>query len=336
MKNLKTVHLLLLTSIIFLIAGCRSNGDTAVQPTTAAPASVETNNGGAAAETAVVSTPAPPPTVTPIPPTPTPTEPLAAIVNGEQILLADYEKQLARFQQSDPESSIDYQPIALNSMIDNVLITQTAVSAGHTVSEEQINQELNTLIESIQGRENFDAWLAANFYTEEELRQEIAFGYLSAPLLSEVAASVPTTGEQVRARYIKVADQALANTLLTQAQAGEDFAALANQNSLPEQNSPSPTGGDMGFFQPDWPLEGIPQTVKDAAFALQPGQTSQVISNAEPDGTTAYYLVQVVERELERPLPQQLLDQQRQEAILQWTQMLRENATIEIIVELGS
>lgn len=333
--NLNKFYLTCLLLFVALLAlGCRTEGETAVSPPVATGANVE--SAPADPNTSAADTAGPPPTLTPVPPTPTPTEPLAAVVNGEPVYLSTYEKQLARFQQSDPNSGVDYQPIALNSIIDNTLIAQAALAAGHSVTEAQIDQELAALIESVNGRENFEAWLNANFYTEEELREEIAFGFLSAPLLSEVAASVPTTSEQVRARYIKMGDEATANTVLSQLQGGGDFAALANQVSIPEQNRTTPTGGDMGFFEPDWPLEGIPQSVKDAAFALQPGQTSQVIANAEPDGTTAYYLVQTVERDPQRPLPQQLLDQRRQNAILEWTQSLRENATIDVLVEIGS
>lgn len=340
LMNLNKPYLIVVMLLVLLLAAsCRTQGETVGSPTVATGANLDSAT--AADDTATEpdsssESAALPPTITPIPPTPTPTEPLAAVVNGEPIFLSTYEKQLARFQQSDPESGIDYQPIALNSIIDNTLITQAALAAGHTVSEAQIDQELAALIASVNGRENFEAWLDANFYTEVELRDEIAFGFLSAPLLSEVVASVPTTSDQVRARYIKVSDEAAAVSILTQLDGGADFAALANQFSLPEQGNPNPTGGDMGFFEADWPLEGIPQAVKDAAFALQPGQTSQVIASAEPDGTTAYYLVQTVERDPQRPLPQSLLDQMRQNAILEWTQSLRQNATIEVVVDIGS
>ena len=273
---------------------------------------------------------------TPIPPTPTPSEPLAATVNGEEILLSTYEKQLARFQQSDPNSGIDYKPVALNSIIDNTLIIQAALEAGQSVDQDRIDQEILALIEAAEGRENFDAWLERNFYTEEELRQEIAFGILYGPLVSEVAASVPTTSDQVRASYIKVSDEALANTLLSQIQNGESFADLANQNSIPEQGNQIQTGGDVGFFGIDWPLQNVPATFQEVAFNLEPGQSSLLPPNLESDGLTYYYIIQTTERDSQHPIPQPRLDQLRQEAIVTWTEMLRQNADIVIFVELGS
>ncbi|MEM7335870.1 MAG: peptidylprolyl isomerase, partial [Chloroflexota bacterium] len=213
---------------------------------------------------------------------------------------------------------------------------QAALEAGLTVEEARIDQEILSLIEAAEGRENFEAWLERNFYTEEELRQEIAFGILYGPLVSEVAASVPTTSDQVRASYIKVADEALANTLLTQIQSGESFANLANQHSIPELTNEVPTGGDVGFFGIDWPLQNVPPTFQEVAFSLDAGQSSLLPPNQEADGLTYYYIIQTTERDPQHPIPQPRLDQLRQESILAWTEMLRQNADIVILVELGS
>ena len=326
MKQIRKI-ILLSFSLLFLW-GCQ-NGDDELPPTLAPTVSITE---GVIEPTAVLATAVP----TPIPPTPTPSEPLAAIVNGEEILLATYEKQLARFQQSDPDSSIDYKPVALNSIIDNVLITQAAIAAGFTVDEARIDQEIVSLIEAAEGRENFEAWLSRNFYTEEELRQEVAFGILYGPLVADVAASVSTNSEQVRASYIKVDDEALANTILTQLQNGEPFSTLANQYSIPEQNKQTQTGGDIGFFGLDWPLQNVPPELQQVAFNLDIGQTSQLPPQVESDGVTYYYLVQTSQRDPQHPIPQPKLDQLRQDAILSWTESLRQNADIVILVDLGS
>lgn len=326
MNQLK--KLLILCIPIIVLFGCRNN-DVA-QPTTVPLITAEEEN------TAVTATAVETAVPTPIPPTPTPSDPLAAIVNGEEILLSTYEKQLARFQQSDPNGTIDYQPVALNSIIDTTLITQAALSAGYTVDETRIDQEILALIEAAEGRENFEAWLNRNFYTEEELRQEIAFGILYSPLVADVAAAVPTTSEQVRASYIKVSDETLANTLFSQIQNGEDFATLANQNSLPEINSQTPNGGDIGFFGRDWTLLGVPDALQETAFSLEPGQSAQLSPQIESDGITYFYIVQTTEKDAQHPIPQSRLDQLRQDAIVSWTESLRQNADIVILIDVGS
>lgn len=324
---IKNLHLIALCFAVLLFIGCRQDDlpATAVSPESAAqpPSTLQSTQ----VPTAVVPTS--------IPPTPTPTEPLAAVVNGQQIFLSSYERLVTRFEASNPDSSIDYGALSLDALIDNMLITQAAERSGVAVSEAQIDEEMRLLIDAAGGQENFEAWLNSNFYTVEEMRQEVRFGLLSAPVLADVTAAVPATSEQVHGRYIKVADETLANSLYSQLQNGADFITLANQNSIPELTSANPNGGDIGFFGVDWPLEGVPPTFAETAFTLAPGQVSQPFSAVESDGITYFYIVQAVAKEI-RPLPQQLLDQRRQEAIVAWIQSLRQNADITIMVETGS
>ncbi len=104
-------------------------------------------------------------------------------------------------------------------------------------------------------------------FTDEELRAEFEQN---------------TPGVQIRARHILLrmpADatpaqrdsvQTLAGQLRDQARGGGDFAALAQQHS---QDGSASQGGDLGFF-------GRGQMVgpfEQAAFALQPGQVSDVV-----------------------------------------------------------
>ena len=80
------------------------------------------------AETSALSPPTAEPTAlppTPIPPTPTPQ--LAALVNGQPIFLADFEKELARFELAQAELGIeiggeeDYRHLVLDALIEREL-----------------------------------------------------------------------------------------------------------------------------------------------------------------------------------------------------------------------
>ncbi|HQF70596.1 MAG TPA: hypothetical protein PLH39_04880, partial [Promineifilum sp.] len=82
----------LLALLLLLVAGCRQNPAATGETAPATPAITATR---------------PPPvasTSTPVPPTPTPTEPLAALVNGEDITLAAFERELARFTAAQPDA----------------------------------------------------------------------------------------------------------------------------------------------------------------------------------------------------------------------------------------
>jgi peptidyl-prolyl cis-trans isomerase D len=101
-----------------------------------------------------------------------------------------------------------------------------------------------------------------------------------------------TTPEQVRASHILIktegrddaAARAKAEELLKQARGGADFAALAKKNS--EDEGSAKNGGDLDFFG----RGRMAKEFEDAAFALQPGQISDVVKS--PFG---YHIIKVVD-----------------------------------------
>lgn len=247
-------------------------------------------------------------TDTAIPASPTPSEPLAAEVNGEPITLASFEAALARQQQGqsviledEGGTPVSQEAQVLDMLIERALIEQAAAANGITVTEEMVDQqlaELRTVAQETGGEGSFEAWLLANQWTEETFREALAYEMLTERVSAFITSDVPDTVPQVRARYIQVEDQALAQTLLEQVNNGGDFAALAQEHSL--DRATAQDGGDLGYFAEGTLL--VPE-LEQAAFSLQPGEVSDVITATTPDGgQTVYYLVQVVDVDPERPL----------------------------------
>jgi len=273
------------------------------------------------------NTPLPPAiaTNTPIPPTPTPTEPMAALVNGQPIFLAEYERELARYMAAMGDAlQPDYEVLVLDALIERELIRQAAASDGIVVSSESVDQRLEELRATAEETGGFGAWLEANQYTEEEFREALAAEMVTGEMVSRVTADVPTAVEQVRARYIQMDDEALAQSVLERARAGDDFAFLAEQNSVDRVTGEF--GGDLGFFPPGSLL--VPE-VEQAAFALQPGEISDLITVTRADGTTVYYIVQTTERDPERELTADMRSGLLQAAFTAWIEQLRTEATVE-------
>ncbi|HUR19610.1 MAG TPA: peptidyl-prolyl cis-trans isomerase [Vicinamibacterales bacterium] len=90
-----------------------------------------------------------------------------------------------------------------------------------------------------------------------------------------------TTPEMVRASHIlfktgagkdEAAQRKAAESVLVKAKAGEDFAALAKKYS---EDSSAPQGGDLDFF----PHERMTKVFSDAAFAMKPGQVSDIVKS---------------------------------------------------------
>ncbi len=333
-RNFLVVFLL---ALIWL-AACRRDASPTLVPTAAGPGSTTAEEPSAGDPEQPLASPA---TATPtvIPATPTPSEPLAATVNGRPIYLADYEKELARYEQAhaqlgqSPDSlPAEYRAVVLEALIETELIAQAAEEYGIVLTEEMVDERLAELEELSGGAETFAGWLEANQLTMEEFREALATEMLTEETVAVVTAEVPTTGEHVHARYLQVDDPALAQSLLDQARAGADFAALAQQYSLDRVTGES--GGDLGFF-----AQGslLVNEVEVAAFNLQAGEISEVITASRADGTgTTYYLVQVLERDPQRELTADLLFARLQEQFESWLAEREAQSEIVRFVDTGS
>lgn len=329
---MKKLTLLFLIVTLFL-AACSNNDEQ--MPTVAPVAELENGQAETAVTTDTTQTnPEIAPQNTTIPATATPSEPMAATVNGQPIFLADYELELARYEQGQAELGIatpdpNYKQIVLDALIEKTLIQQAAGEQGMTVTPEMVEQQLSQLRAEAGEAGNFVAWLEANHWTEEQFREEIASGMVIQQMVTLVTADVPTTAEQVRANVIQVNDLELANTLLTQIRNGDDFSFLATQHSI--DSFTAQEGGDLGFFAQGSLL--VPE-VETAAFALpNVGDVSDVVTVTNADGGATYYIVQLTERDPQRPLPADMQVTLYEEAFQSWLAELWQNATVERLVQ---
>lgn len=269
----------------------------------------------------------PPPTVTPVPPTatPTPEPPAAARVNGQIITLADFEKELARYEAAQrslggtqPNGQYPYQTDVLDYLIEQTLIEQAAASEGIAVSEQELDTEVQRL-KTETGDVAFQEWLQANQYTFDEFRRVLRAQLIAQAMIDKVATSVAATADQVRARHIVVTSVETGQVILTQLEQGADFSTLARTYSLDE--STRLNGGDLGFFPRGLLL--APE-IEEAAFSLAVGETSQII-----ESDFGIHIVQVLDREPARPLSAEIQQRLRAVAFEKWLDQLWQTATVE-------
>jgi peptidyl-prolyl cis-trans isomerase C len=329
--NLKAAGALAVLALLFVSTAC------APMPATSVPAA------GAPTNTAVVPVPTDPVEVgveieTPVSlpaSTPTPEPPMAALVNGQPIYLSDYERELEGYEAYllslgvDPSSEegqadlAQHRSLILDMMIEQVLAEQAAAAAGVVVSDEDVNAYMQVMIDENGGEEAFEAKLAELGETREDAWREVRAQLIGMAMTQRIVESVPTTDEHVHARHILVDTSQEAERILTQLQAGADFATLAQAYS--QDTSTRENGGDLGFFP-----RGIllAPEVEDVAFALQPGQFSNVVQSA-----LGYHIVQVVERDAARTIKPENLRLIQETAVQEWVQGLWAGAQVQRFVE---
>jgi len=300
MKNI--IRLIVLTLILVILASCE-------QTTPTATLSAES------------PTP-PPPTFTPEPPTPTPL-PLAVRINDGGILLSEYEAEVQRQQASDTALGQQSTPQeisqrVLDDLIGQTLLANAAYSAGFQITDADLQARIDALATEIGSVQALADWQAANYYTPETfafaLRRQVAALWQRDQILS----TVPTTAEQVHARQILVNLQETADEILRKVKAGSDFASLAwNYDTL--------TGGDLGWFSRGMLTQ---PAVEEAAFVLQPGEVSAVIQS-----DLGFHIIQVIERDPQRPLPAEVRQQNQQAALQAWVEQQKSTGNIEILVQ---
>jgi peptidyl-prolyl cis-trans isomerase C len=263
----------------------------------------------------------PSPTPTPFQPSPTPI-PLAARVNGDVITLSEFDSELARYRSAQP--GIVFKPgqaekAVLDDLIDQILLIQQARLAGFELNDIQLKTHLDQLIQDSGGAESFNKWLVTNGYSLETFKDSLWRSSCTAWMRDRIIASVPLVAEQVHARQILFfyADQA--NQVLNQLQAGKDFATIALRYD-------PVAGGDLGWFPRGYLTE---LKLEEAAFSLQPEEFSLVIQTR-----LGYHILQVLERQVDRPLEPDALRSLQVKALGDWLIIQREKSEIVIIIDL--
>ena len=99
---------------------------------------------------------------------------------------------------------------------------------------------------------------------------------------------------------------------------GEDFAEIAAEFSDDQSNAAD--GGNLDWFGPG---RMVPE-FEEAAFALEIGEVSEPIST-----TFGYHLIEVLEKDSERPKEEAQIEQERSQAFQSWLQETKAAAEIE-------
>jgi peptidyl-prolyl cis-trans isomerase C len=269
----------------------------------------------------LLSTPTPEPSPTQAPPTETPAPtplPAKATVNGEVITVDEFNAELARYQAAQAElgrtvSDADASTAVLDDLIAQVLLAQGAKQAGFVVDDTLLQQRIDKLTSEVGGADALAKWQTDHGYTPGTFRAALGRAIAAAWMRDQIAGQIAKTKDQVHARQILFYNEDRARQVLGDIQAGrtdfDEFAALVDPV----------TRGDLGWF----PRGYLPdKSIEQAAFALQPGQVSDVIKT-----DLGYHIIKVIERE-NRPLAPDALLALQAGAVQDWVTQQRTQSRI--------
>jgi len=194
MLKMRQIILILLLSLGMFLTSCKKDRDPSNLPTPVQTSSEYT------AETMLT-----PQAI--IPTEIIPEIPLAAMVNGEGILLEDYERELALYKASfadeDPmPNDEDIKQIVIDFLIEQQLLVCAAHKNGYTLSDQALNDKFEQLSKEIGGAEAMNAWMQNNHYHSESLLRSLSLASTAAYQRDLIIAQIPEAVEQVRAQQI--------------------------------------------------------------------------------------------------------------------------------------
>ncbi|MBN1883313.1 MAG: peptidyl-prolyl cis-trans isomerase [Deltaproteobacteria bacterium] len=232
----------------------------------------------------------------------------------------------------------------LNQLIDRKLLVAEAEALGITVTDEEIDEAVNRIIDEYPDRETFDAQVKSGNIDLDQWRGEIEYKLLLEKLVeSALTTEIEITPEDIEAYYeenrddysadekvhalqIMVETLDEAESLLTELENGADFSSLATVHSI---SPDSARGGDLGFFSRD---EMPPDF--EIVFEMEPGKLSNVVES--PYG---FHIFKVLEKSpakdmtLEEATPE-IIDKLKrikaEEEYGMWFSEIKERAQIEI------
>jgi parvulin-like peptidyl-prolyl isomerase len=265
----------------------------------------------------------------------TPAGDAVAVVNGEPIALADFQRQAFDTQRFYVEQGLDpntedgqrqllyLRKQVLDDMINQVLIAQAAKEMGITATDEEVAARMKAYLDEFGNQEALDASLSQSGTNTQEIEAMERSSIIGQKLLERITVDVPATAEFVHARHILCQTAQDCEAALARLEAGEAFDAVASEVSTDETSAKR--GGDL-----DWVSRGMlpSQQLEDEIFKLQPGQRSGVVKT-----DFGYHVIETLERDPSRELSADQKYALREKRLMEWLDQRRQSSDVVINVE---
>jgi len=216
-------------------------------------------------------------------------KPAVASINGQKITKDEFYDSLVKANGSQ----------VLDTMIAKKVIKLEAEKQNITVSEDEIQAELNQYYDYYGGEQAFINVIEASGHTIEEVKDDTL---INLQLKKLIAPTITITEEEmqayfdenldsfaepekVKASHILVDSMEKANEVKTKLDGGADFAELAKEYSIDTTNKDS--GGDLGYFERDTMVAEF----EEAAFSMEVGAISDPVKT-----DYGYHIIKVTDK----------------------------------------
>lgn len=229
-------------------------------------------------------------------------ESAAAVVNGEEISIAEFEKNLEIYKNmyesqygeivwdDEIEEGVTYLSSLKENVIENMIIDTIMLQEATNDSIEVTDEELESLFEEYKAyygdEETYNESLASSGMDEDFLKDYLKNGEIIDRYIGGFVDSMEINDEileayfeenkdkfaAVSASHILVNSLEDAEDILAKLYEGADFAEMAMEFS--QDPGTAMNGGDLGYFYRGQMVEEF----EEAAFSVEPGELSGIIS----------------------------------------------------------
>ena len=269
-------------------------------------------------------------------------EQLNANPEENEFLISFYEQQLSQVQSALTLAPQD----ALDELIDAELARQKAEQEGIQVTAQEVDQAIDedfrsALTQEVQQPITATEQLPTSTPVSQEEVDELYNNVLSAMQLSDeafrtivqrslmlgkvqdfLASEVPTTGLVADVELIQTEVDLAAIAAKGRIERGEDFAIVAQEVSTDTVTAEN--GGAVGWVTPGQLTAQYGADLDEFVFELEVGELGTV----ESDGM--YYVVRVLDRDENGPLPEEILTQRQNSALTDWLEERKASPDVEI------
>jgi parvulin-like peptidyl-prolyl isomerase len=260
---------------------------------------------------------------------------------GSEFLVSFYEQQLSQLQaelSTIPDS-------ALEELIEDALVAEKANAEGIAVIAADVEDNIQTDLRSAFTQsqevitdtaelptatpvpqkdvdELYNTILGNITISDKGFRAIVQRGLLRQKVQELLASEVVTTGLVVQAQLIETETEEEAQAAMERIEGGEDFAVVATEVST--DTTTAEQGGDLGWVTTGQLASRYGQAAEDQLFDLSPGQMTVVESNG------MFYVIQVLDRDENGPLPEGVLSQRQSSALTDWLTARKTSSEVQI------